>query len=270
MEKKKNMKTVRASQTGDQTPSVLRQAFTLIELLVVIAIIAILAAMLLPALQKAKQKAQGIRCLNNLKQLQVAWIMYAGDNEDRMVLNYNQNTNSWVTGDVGLSPDWTNTARIERGLLYSYSKNAGVYVCPSAKAVKPSGATASLVAVRHYSIGGRMGGDTATENIVLPGYPAYTKVTQVLNPGPTDALVFVEESANSIDDGYFAVQNGFGNFLQNTPTVRHLRSAEFSFVDGHAENHHWRTLSTELGRDVGVVPSPNPDVIWLQMAVFRP
>src|SRR5437660_310258 len=115
-----------------------RGGFTLIELLVVITIIAILAALLLPALARAKQKAQRIQCVSNIKQLQLCWIMYPGDNNDLCPPNearggsasdgYNTNANSWVYGWV---PVDTTTFWIETGRLFRYNSSAGIYVCPS-------------------------------------------------------------------------------------------------------------------------------------------
>ncbi|TAK93948.1 MAG: prepilin-type N-terminal cleavage/methylation domain-containing protein, partial [Verrucomicrobia bacterium] len=117
--------------------------FTLIELLVVIAIIAILAAMLLPALGKAKTKAEGIACLNNLKQVQLAWTMFANDNEERLPDNPGATItyNSWVTGIMrwdlppsGIWTDNTNTLRLTEGEIGPYvARNTGIFRCPADK-----------------------------------------------------------------------------------------------------------------------------------------
>src|SRR5258706_6830630 len=124
------MKGVRATQVDDRNCRMGDKAFTLIELLVVIAIIAILAAMLLPALSRSKEKATGISCLNNLKQLTLAAILYAGDFKDAIPPNAVNNTNSWVSGDVSYLPGATNENDILGAVLYPYNKSLGIYRCP--------------------------------------------------------------------------------------------------------------------------------------------
>jgi prepilin-type N-terminal cleavage/methylation domain-containing protein/prepilin-type processing-associated H-X9-DG protein len=237
--------------------------FTLIELLVVIAIIAILAAMLLPALSKSKQKAHQIQCLNHLKQLQICWVMYAGDNDDRIPNNWVGNADAWIDGTTP-----TTVAAIERGLLFTYNKSRAIYQCPAAKTGPAANPATRLV--RNYSIQGRMAGNRPA--VLGTQYPEYKKMNEIRKPHPVDAMVFVDESLNTIDDGYFGVE-AITALWRNSPTIRHGRGATFSFADGHAESWKWKILNAEQVRDAPTTTASGnstPDLVRVQRAVFLP
>lgn len=219
-------------------------AFTLIELLVVIAIIAILAGMLLPALSKAKAKAGATKCMNNLKQLQLCWIMYAHDNDDNLVPNYLDADEAWISGTVQNLPGVTNEADIKVGKLWKYNTSLELYRCPNDDGKKIGNRTYQRV--RNFSMSGRMNGDPDV-TVVNPGLGYFTKLSNINRPDPASAFVFVDEEGDSIDDGYFAVQATGPNtgFWQNTPASRHGNAGQVSFADGHAEFWSWREPTTK-------------------------
>jgi prepilin-type N-terminal cleavage/methylation domain-containing protein/prepilin-type processing-associated H-X9-DG protein len=232
-------------------------AFTLIELLVVIAIIAILAAMLLPALAKAKQKAQTTQCLSNLKQLNLCWVMYSGDNQELLVRNWSIGAQaapcSWIVGDAAMDAPATQINNIKNGTLFTYNSSLGIYKCPSDKATIVG--ASSSPRVRSVAMSTAMNwiniasaADCSRPDSYNPNGAAQPrspfKLDQVLAPGPSKASVFVDEHEDSIDNGAIGIYAlgaaGTAYGLWNVPATRHGRGGTMSFADGHTESLRWR------------------------------
>lgn len=217
-----------------------RSGFTLIELLVVIAIIAILAAMLLPALTKAKSKAEGILCLSNTKQLALGWAMYSGDNGEKLVLNP-----GWVENtpyiDWGSSTANTNIQMLvsANALMSTYIKSPGVYKCPGDKRSAANGTR-----VRSVSMNSALGGspDLTKQNMPNRTYIKAEKTSQLSSPGPSLTIVTLDEHGDSLDDAVFQFLPGLspgGESWRNLPASYHNGAGSFSFADGHSEIHKW-------------------------------
>lgn len=238
--------------TKSRTPAATR-GFTLIELLVVIAIIAILAAMLLPALSRAKAKAEGISCINNLKQLQTAYSVYNVDSAGRLVLNagaFDINTNSWVTGWLNWAagvPNGanTNTEYLLGGALGQYTGKAlGVYKCPADKIPSLIGPR-----VRSISMNGFVGGRTMQAVYGYNDYRIFLKETDFNRPSLT--WVFIDEHPDGINDGLFGMhmppRTGWpaqASTWDDTPASYHNGAGGLSFADGHAEIKKWMDGNT--------------------------
>ena len=263
-----------------------RLAFTLIELLAVIAIIAIIASLLLPALGKAKAKAQGISCLNRLRQMGLAWVMYAGDNDDRVAPNdvfapYDRDRN-WVRGKLNLNPvsDNTNTVFLTDSLLGSYLYySLGVWKCPGDRSTSKHGGRV-YPRVRSVSINTYL-------NALPPGLPqkVFRTIGDMTVPSPSGIWVVIEEREDSINNCQFlACMDGvyprnpqlFGWI--NWPASYHNGASGLNFADGHSEIHKWRDPRTTppkgkaVAGDLGtpIHTANNEDSYWLGVRTTGP
>ncbi len=282
-----------------------RSGFTLIELLVVIAIIAILAALLLPALAGAKARAQAVQCMNNSRQMLLAWKLYCDDSSEKVPSAFRGPGDWWAypdptTGQLISLPDmtsppvsptsdgknwanWDVDRTIKRTVLWPYCGNSpGIWRCPADSkyaCIAPDGdprAGQSFPRVRSCSMLSAFA--SADEAGLNPGYVVYYKTTDLVNPGPSMTFVFVDERADSINDGeLYTTMQGFDPYaptsweIRDTPANYHGGACGVAFADGHAEIHKWKDYLLNLAWPFHYGEStPNSkDVYWIMEHATR-
>ncbi len=262
-----------------------RTGFTLIELLVVIAIIAILAGLLLPGLTKAKAKAKSVACLNNLRQLQLGWLLYVHDNEDRLPPNrvdcpnavWESMPGSWVLGNA--KEDIT-TDNIKNGVMFPYTQSEKIYRCPSDTSF-PRGLK-NLKRTRSYSMDFFL--NTRQEGWIFIPFCGWkpvdevdwsgvrsqpqeregkTKYCELGEPGPAHTFVFLDVNEHSIDSGGFSLSPGLKKW-DHLPSDRHNGGANLSFADGHVEHYRWISPKVFVApSQVAANPEDEADLRWL-------
>ncbi len=215
------------------------RAFTLIELLVVIAVIAVLMAILMPALNIARDQAKRIHCINNVKQLTFAWLLYKDDNDDKMVggLPQRGSIDAWMLSPRGNDPDPIEQCKegLRQGKLYPYVKNVDVYRCPSDDRINREG----MYTFGSYSISGPLNGEEkewSNRHLIL-----YSEIKN-----PADTFVFVEEiDPRGWNMGSWVVSRDFGNSWIDPLAIWHSKNrSTLGWADGSTNMHTWVNPST--------------------------
>ena len=251
------------------------------ELLVVIGIIAILASLLLPALSQAKAKAQSISCLNNLKQLQLAWQLYTDDHNDRLPLNLMDQSGpsgdwwsppgSWVVGNACTD---TTTTNVERGTLFPYLGAVHVYRCPADRSRVDT--QPELPRTRSYVLSGALAGTDPNSHSAVLAILRKT-YSQIISPPPAQVWAFLDGSEKTTLGGpcwvWPIAQTDLNREWLHQPSDRHSGGANLSFADGHVVFKRWR-WPKRLGGPGQSAPAANAldleDLRWLQAGLPEP
>ncbi|MFN7141110.1 MAG: prepilin-type N-terminal cleavage/methylation domain-containing protein [Limisphaerales bacterium] len=235
------------------------RGFTLAELMAVIGIVTVLSAILLPALNKGRTRSQAISCMNNLRQLQLSWLMFPDDHGGELPANdfvdgfkiksaQNFFGHSWAPGNPKL--DFT-SANLEKGDLFQYNRNANIYRCPSdnSKVDLPTG-TEPLLRTRSYSMS-----SSINSQVTANRYPTIRRQGELVSLNTSRLFVFIDTHEDNISDAHFAVDPTSKTWV-NVPSDRHGRAANLSFADGHIERWKWEVKKVFAGWEVPAHQDP--------------
>jgi prepilin-type N-terminal cleavage/methylation domain-containing protein/prepilin-type processing-associated H-X9-DG protein len=275
--------TKKMDAKGNQSVMRTNRGFTLIELLVVIAIIGVLSALLLPAIARAKNSGKVTSCLNNLRQLQLAWTMYADDHDGRLVRNDfvigspHPSRAAWVQGRLDYSP--SNAANTNSSLFLDeslslfapYLRAPSVYRCPSDRsAVVVNGVAHPRV--RSYGMNWALASERSTEVKVVKRF------SEIQVPAPSRMFVFIDQHPDYVTDPHFHMTLAAGgqSMFLDLPSANHTGSGTLTYADGHAERRKWvdeRTRPEVKFRSSNQMSLPSPnnaDISWLQERYAAP